>query len=181
MPWSSASDCSGEFAQANLVREKPGPPSNRVGDFRFPNWVDAGAGARPHRSRSEEPARCDHSGLEYLSVVALRSPGNASLSRSFVHPFLALFPGALKNAWNLCRPSESVHRIFFRLPFRGLVHLPPVPHGLPVGFILSPASRLEMGYPCIPYAKSKRGSKGAALPRDFGRRRLSGEDLQDRG
>jgi hypothetical protein len=33
--WGVRSDYSGEFAEANPVREKPGPPSNRMGDFRF--------------------------------------------------------------------------------------------------------------------------------------------------
>jgi hypothetical protein len=35
------SDRSGEFAEANVVREKPSPPSNQVGDFRF-SGIDEG-------------------------------------------------------------------------------------------------------------------------------------------
>ena len=70
-PWSLGSERSGEFAQANLVREKPGPPSNRVGDFRFPSQLDAGAGTRNRRSRPTKPTHRDHPGLEHFSVVTL--------------------------------------------------------------------------------------------------------------
>lgn len=70
-PWSLGSERSGEFAQANLVREKPGPPSNWVGDFRFPSQLDAGAGARTRRSRPTKRTHRDHPGLEHFSVVTL--------------------------------------------------------------------------------------------------------------
>jgi hypothetical protein len=70
-PWSLGSERSGEFAQANLVREKPGPPSHWVGDFRFPSQLDAGAGARTRRSRPTKRTHRDHPGLEHFSVVTL--------------------------------------------------------------------------------------------------------------
>ena len=39
-PWSTCDEDSGEFANANLVREQPGPPSNRAGDTRSSTVFD---------------------------------------------------------------------------------------------------------------------------------------------
>ena len=35
MPWRTRNESSGDFAQANLVRDRPGPLSNRMEEFRF--------------------------------------------------------------------------------------------------------------------------------------------------
>ena len=41
-PWGMRDDCSGEIAEANLGRDWPRPPSNRVGDERLADGNDLG-------------------------------------------------------------------------------------------------------------------------------------------
>jgi len=111
-PWSLASESSGEFAQANLVREKPGPPSNWVGDFRFPSQLDAGAGTRNRRSRPTKRTHRDPPGLEHFSVVTL--PFAFLGFPCALAAFCRRFGACYSLAWlpTACAPSTSSGQAF---------------------------------------------------------------------